>query len=49
MKGNPACTLVQISVNDIVMIFAFAPIAALLLGVSDLTVPWQTPLLSAVL
>lgn len=45
-KGDPAYTLVQVSVNDIIMIFAFAPIAALLLGVSDVTVPWQTLLLS---
>jgi ACR3 family arsenite transporter len=48
-RGNPNYTLVQVSVNDIIMIFAFAPIAALLLGVSDVTVPWETLLLSVVL
>ena len=37
------------SVNDIIMVFAFAPIAAFLLGVSDIHVPWQTLLLSVVL
>lgn len=49
VKGDPAYTLVQVSVNDVIMIFAFAPIAALLLGVTDLTVPWETLLLSTVL
>jgi len=48
-KGDPNYTLVQVSVNDIIMVFAFAPIAAFLLGVTDLTVPWQTLLLSTVL
>ncbi|OYD21439.1 ACR3 family arsenite efflux transporter [Oceanimonas baumannii] len=48
-KGDPNYTLVQVSVNDIIMIFAFAPIAAFLLGVSDIQVPWQTLLLSVVL
>lgn len=48
-KGDANYTLVQVSVNDIIMIFAFAPIAALLLGVSDIVVPWQTLLLSVVL
>ncbi|MCU0970006.1 MAG: ACR3 family arsenite efflux transporter [Rubrivivax sp.] len=46
VKGDPNYTLVQVSVNDLVMIFAFAPIAALLLGVTDIVVPWQTLLLS---
>ncbi len=45
-KGDPAYTLVQVSINDVIMIFAFAPIAALLLGISDVTVPWETLLLS---
>src|SRR5690606_22529517 len=45
-KGDPNYTLVQVSVNDIIMIFAFAPIAALLLGMTDVTVPWETLLLS---
>jgi ACR3 family arsenite transporter len=48
-KGDPNYTLVQVSVNDIIMIFAFAPIAAFLLGISDIQVPWQTLLLSVVL
>src|SRR5690606_15082431 len=42
-------TLVQVSVNDLIMVFAFAPIAAFLLGVTDVTVPWETLLLSVVL
>lgn len=41
-EGDPNYTLVQVSVNDLVMVFAFAPIAALLLGVTDLIVPWST-------
>jgi len=48
-KGDPNYTLVQVSINDIIMIFAFAPIAAFLLGVSDIAVPWTTLLLSVVL
>ena len=48
-QGDPNYTLVQVSVNDIIMIFAFAPIAAFLLGVTDITVPWETLLLSVVL
>ena len=47
--GDANYTLVQVSVNDIIMVFAFAPIAALLLGVSDITVPWDTLMLSVVL
>ena len=49
VKGDPNYTLVQVSVNDVIMIFAFAPIAALLLGVTNLTVPWETLVLSTVL
>jgi ACR3 family arsenite transporter len=45
-RGDATYTLVQVSVNDIIMIFAFAPIVALLLGVTDLAVPWRTLLLS---
>jgi ACR3 family arsenite transporter len=45
-RGDPAYTLVQVSVNDVVMVFAFAPIVALLLGVTDIAVPWETLLLS---
>ena len=48
-RGNAAYTLVQVSVNDLIMIFAFAPIAAFLLGVTDIQVPWETLLLSVVL
>lgn len=48
-KGDANYTLVQVSINDIIMIFAFAPLAALLLGVNDITVPWDTLLLSVVL
>ena len=48
-RGDPAYTLVQVSVNDIIMIFAFAPLVALLLGVTDITVPWDTLLLSVLL
>jgi arsenite transporter len=33
---------VQVSVNDLIMVFAFAPLAALLLGVTDIVVPWET-------
>ena len=48
-EGDPNYTLVQVSVNDIIMVFAFAPLAAFLLGVSDIQVPWETLLLSVVL
>ncbi len=48
-RGDPAYTLVQVSVNDLVMIVAFAPIVALLLGVTEIVVPWETLLLSTVL
>ena len=48
-KGDPNYTLVQVSVNDVIMIFAFAPITALLLGVSEVAVPWGTLFLSVVL
>ncbi|WP_158967186.1 ACR3 family arsenite efflux transporter [Paraglaciecola sp. L3A3] len=48
-KGDANYTLVQVSINDIIMIFAFAPLTALLLGVSDIQVPWDTLLLSVVL
>jgi ACR3 family arsenite transporter len=49
VKGDANYTLVQVSVNDLIMVVAFAPIAAFLLGVTDLAVPWQTLLLSTVL
>jgi ACR3 family arsenite transporter len=48
-KGDANYTLLQVSVNDLIMIFAFAPIAAFLLGVSDIEVPWETLLVSVVL
>lgn len=48
-KGNPAYTLVQVAVNDLILLVAFTPIVALLLGVSDVTVPYDTLFLSVVL
>lgn len=48
-KGDPAYTLAQVGVNDAVMVFAFAPIVALLLGVAEIAVPWETLLLSVAL
>lgn len=48
-KGDANYTLVQVSVNDLIMIVAFAPIAGFLLGVTNITVPWDTLLLSVVL
>jgi ACR3 family arsenite transporter len=45
-RGDATYTLVQVSLNDIIMIFAFAPIVALLLGVTDIDVPWRTLILS---
>jgi ACR3 family arsenite transporter len=48
-KGDAAYTLVQVTVNDLVMVFAFAPIAAFLLGVNDVEVPWSTLLVSVAL
>jgi arsenite transporter len=47
-KGDPNYTLVQVSVNDLIMIVAFAPIVAFLLGVTDIDVPWETLILSVV-
>ena len=49
VKGDANYTLVQVSVNDLIMVFAFAPIAAFLLGVTNITVPWETLVLSTVL
>jgi ACR3 family arsenite transporter len=49
VRGDANYTLVQVSINDIIMVFAFAPIAAFLLGVSDIVVPWETLLLSVLL
>lgn len=48
-NGDPYYTLVQVSINDLIMMVAFAPIAALLLGITDVFVPWSTLLLSVAL
>lgn len=48
-KGEPHFTLSQVALNDVLMVVAFAPIVGLLLGLSAITVPWQTLLLSVVL
>jgi len=47
--GDPYFTLSQVALNDIIMIFAFAPIVALLLGISSITVPWDTLFTSVIL
>lgn len=47
--GNPLFTLSQVALNDSIMVFAFAPIVALLLGLSSIIVPWDTLLTSVVL
>lgn len=49
VRGDANYTLVQVSINDLVMVVAFAPIAAFLLGVTEVTVPWTTLLLSVIL
>lgn len=49
VKGDANYTLVQVSLNDLIMIVAFAPIAAWLLGVSNIIVPWDTLMLSVLL
>src|SRR5512146_2440796 len=48
-KGEPHFTLSQVALNDTIMVFAFAPIVGLLLGLSAITVPWDTLVLSVVL
>jgi arsenite transporter len=48
-RGDPAYTLVQVAVNDLIMLFAFAPIVALLLGIGNIVVPYETLILSVVL
>lgn len=48
-KGEPHFTLSQVALNDVLMVFAFAPIVGLLLGLSAITVPWPTLVLSVVL
>jgi len=48
-RGDAAYTLVQVALNDLIMLFAFAPIVVFLLGVSSIEVPWDTVILSVVL
>ena len=48
-KGNPAYTVVQVASNDIIILFAFVPIVKFLLGVSNVSVPFQTLFMSVVL
>lgn len=48
-RGDATYTLVQVSVNDLIMVVAFAPIVAFLLGVTDIAVPWETLVLATVL
>ncbi|MEP1356496.1 MAG: ACR3 family arsenite efflux transporter [Tateyamaria sp.] len=48
-RGDENYTLLQVSVNDVVMVFAFAPIVAILLGATNIVVPWETLVLSVVL
>ena len=48
-RGDPAYTLVQVSVNDLIMLFAFAPIVVFLLVLSDIAVPWETVAISVLL
>lgn len=49
MRGEPHFTLSQVALNDVIMIFLFAPIVGLLLGLSSITVPWDTLFLSVVI
>ena len=49
VRGEPHFTLSQVALNDVIMVFAFAPIVGLLLGLSAITVPWDTLVLSVVL
>lgn len=48
-KGDPAYTLVQVATNDLIILAAFVPIVGLLLGISDIQVPWRTLFLSVIL
>jgi ACR3 family arsenite efflux pump ArsB len=48
-NGDPLFTLSQVALNDSIMVFAFAPMVAFLLGISSITVPWDTLLTSVVL
>ena len=49
VEGEPHFTLSQVALNDVIMVFAFAPVVGLLLGLSSITVPWETLLLSVLL
>jgi arsenite transporter len=48
-KGNPAYTVVQVATNDLIILLAFTPIVAFLLGIGGITIPWDTLILSVVL
>ena len=48
-KGNPAYTVVQVATNDLIILVAFTPIVAFLLGVGGVTIPWDTLILSVIL
>ena len=48
-RGDPAYTVVQVATNDLIILFAFVPIVKFLLGVSNVTVPWDTLILSVIL
>lgn len=48
-KGNPAYTLVQVAVNDLIIVVAFIPLTSLLLGIGGISIPWNTLILSVVL
>lgn len=48
-KGNPAYTLVQVAINDLIILVAFIPIVTLLLGITGIAIPWDTLILSVVL
>jgi len=48
-KGNPAYTLVQVAINDLIILIAFIPIVTLLLGIGGITIPWNTLMMSVVL
>jgi len=49
MRGEPHFTLSQVALNDVIMMFAFAPVVALLLGMASITIPWDTLLLSVLI
>lgn len=48
-KGNPAYTLVQVAINDLIILIAFIPIVTLLLGIGGITIPWNTLIMSVIL